>query len=366
MKENDIFYIKKALSLAKKGFGQTSPNPCVGAILVKNNKIIGQGYHKKAGKNHAEIAALKNCKKNPKNATLYLNLEPCCHHGKTPPCTDEIIKAGIKKVIIAAIDPNPLVNGKGIKQLEKAGIKVETGILQKEAKNLNQPYIKYIKTGLPFVTLKIATSLDGKIATKNGESKWITCLKSRKYVHKLRSQNDAILTGINTILSDNPHLGVRHVKGKDPIRIILDSKLRIPLNSKVLRDKNVLLVTTNACNKQKLQKLKAKNHKIKIFNKKIDLKKLLKYLGKEKITSVLIESGSEITGSFIDNKLVDKVYFFIAPKIIGGNKAKTAIGGQGISRIQNTVKVENWKVGTVGRDLLIIGLIKNSSVSSNI
>lgn len=356
MKKNDTFYMQKALSLAKKGLFQTSPNPCVGAIIVKNNKIIGQGYHKKAGQDHAEIAALKNCKE-PKNATLYLTLEPCCHHGKTPPCTDEIIKSGIRKVVIAMKDPNPLVNGKGIQKLKNARIKIKTGILEKEAKDLNQAYAKYIKTGLPFVTLKIAMSLDGKIATESGESKWITCLESRKYAHKLRSQSDAILTGINTILKDNPHLGVRYVKGKDPLRIILDSKLRIPLNSKVLRDKNVLLVTTNACNKQKLLKLKKENYRIKIFNKKINLKNLLKYLGKEKITSILVEGGSEINGSFINNKLADKICCFIAPKIIGGNKAKTAIGGKGISRIQDIIKIENWRTKKIGQDLLTTGSI---------
>ncbi len=228
-------YMRLAINLAKKGMGKTSPNPLVGAVVVKNDEIVGKGYHKRSGEPHAETNALKACGNKAKNATLYVNLEPCCHHGKTPPCTDIIIKSGIKKLVCAALDPNPQVNGRGISILREGGVEVDLGILEKEAEKLNEVYLKFITTGLPFVMLKVAQTLDGKIATKLGNSKWITQEDSRRFVHSLRASVDAVLVGANTVKRDDPELTVHSAKGENPIRIILDSTGKISKNSKVIK-----------------------------------------------------------------------------------------------------------------------------------
>src|SRR5574341_669077 len=231
---NDLKFMQRALNLAKKGLGNTSPNPMVGAVVVKNGKILGTGYHRKAGEEHAELIVLKEVREKAKSATLYVNLEPCSHFGQTPPCTEAIISSGIKRVICAMIDTNPKVNGKGIEMLQKNKIKVEVGLLEKEAKKLNEVYLKYITTGLPFVILKWASTLDGKIATMEGDSKWISNEESRRFAHKLRSQVDAVLVGVETVIKDYPELNTRLVKGKNPVKIILDTKGRIPEDSKLV------------------------------------------------------------------------------------------------------------------------------------
>ncbi len=345
-------FMKFALALAKKG--TPSPNPYVGAIIVKNGEIISKGYHKKAGMQHAEIEALKNLK-NPKDARgaeMFITLEPCNHYGKTPPCTKAIIEAGIRKIIFAMKDPNPNVRGSGEEKLKKYGIHVEKGMCEAEAKKLNEVFIKYSITKLPFIVLKSAMSMDGKIATRTGDSKWITCEKSRKYVHKLRSKYDAILVGINTILKDNPLLTVGIKNKKDPIKIVLDDTLKIPLNAKVV-DSNLIIATSENYNIQQKIKLAQKGVKIIVCGKKeVNLKVLLKKLGKINITSILVEGGSEVQGSFFDEKLVDKVVLFYAPKIIGGRKAKIAIGGKGIKNIPSAIKLINGNMKKLGDDFV--------------
>lgn len=338
-----IDYIKETIRLAKLGVGTTSPNPLVGAVIVKNNKIIGKGYHKKKGEPHAEVIAIKNAK-NTKGATLYVNLEPCCHYGATPPCTKAIINAGIKEVHIATIDPSPWVNGKGIEELKSAGIKVIVGEHEEEAKELNAPYFKWVKTGLPFVMLKAAITLDGKIAHQDGKSKWITNIEARKYVHKLRAQVDAVIVGINTIIKDDPELTVRLVKGKNPKRIILDSKLRIPQNAKVLGDGCIIASTIS----RKINK--AEVWEIKSNNNRVDIVELLKLAAKNNIQSVLIEGGGEVFTEFISKRLVDKFYIFIAPKIFGA-------GIDFINKQMNDLYIKKVKIKKFIDNILIEGWV---------
>ena len=366
---NDEKYMRLALKLAIKAKGRTSPNPLVGAVIVKNDRIIGKGYHKKSGKPHAEINALDMASRKAKGATLYLNLEPCVHFGKTPPCTKKIISSGIKKVVVAMIDPNPLNRGRGIKELRKAGVKIKGGILEKEAKEINETYIKYITTRKPFVILKTAMSLDGKIATKTGDSRWITNESSRRYVHRLRSEVDAILVGIETISRDDPRLTARvtgyglRVKDKKPIRVVVDSRARIPLGAKILnQEAPTIVATTKFASKRKIEVLRKKGNKVLIIknrDKKVNLKELLKRLGKLEITSLLVEGGGRINASFLKNGLVDKVLFFIAPKIIGGEGALTPVEGEGIERIKDAIKLKDISIKRFGEDVLIEGYVAN-------
>jgi diaminohydroxyphosphoribosylaminopyrimidine deaminase/5-amino-6-(5-phosphoribosylamino)uracil reductase len=302
----DEKYMRLALELARKGRGKTSPNPIVGAVVVKNGKIIGEGYHKKAGLPHAEINALRQCGRLAKGAALYVTLEPCCFFGRTPPCTDAIIKSGIKKVVIASEDPNPRNNGRGIRFLKSHNIIVKTGVLRQEAQRLNEVFEKYITTGMPFVILKMAQTLDGKIATKTGDSKWISCDKSRNLVRNLRRQVDAVMVGANTARIDKPQL-------KDARRRIF-----IPAG-------------------------------------RINLRNFLKALGKKQITSVLCEGGGELAASLLKDGLVDKIMFFIAPKIIGGRNTKTSVEGEGISRIRQAIRLKDMCARKIGDDLLITG-----------
>jgi diaminohydroxyphosphoribosylaminopyrimidine deaminase / 5-amino-6-(5-phosphoribosylamino)uracil reductase len=301
---NNEFYINECIKLAKKGAGYVSPNPLVGCVILKNGKIIGEGYHKKYGGPHAEVNAINNAKKkkhNLKNSTLYVNLEPCSHYGKTPPCIELIIKEKISKVVIGIKDPNPEVNGKGIRLLKKAGIKVEYGILKNKCDELNRFFIKYITKKIPYVTLKIAQSFDGKIALNNNKSKYITCNESLKFVHKLRSVYDAVLIGKNTALIDDPSLTVRLVKGRNPYRIVIDKNSKLPEHLKIFTDKNS--DKTIIINSPK--------------NKKISLINILKALYKLNITSILVEGGANIFSQFAEKNLFDDIYFVIAPKIIG-------------------------------------------------
>jgi len=353
----DKKYMQICLELAKKGIGKVSPNPMVGCVIVKNNKIVGQGYHRYFGGAHAEIEALRRAKNKSKNATMYINLEPCVHWGKTPPCVPEIIKAGIKKVVIATKDPNPLVNGKGIRQLKVAGVKCKVETLEEEAKELNRAYIKFITKKMPYVILKSAMTLDGKIATSTGESKWITSKEARDYVHRLRSSIDAILVGVNTVLKDNPSLSI-HGKGKNPKRIIIDPQLHIPLNAKIFNStvETILITTKNIERKTNFYKKK----KIRILslpskNGKIDFQQIMSKLAKMNIASVLIEGGGETNAYALEAGVVDEVMFFIAPKIIGGKNASTPVEGKGIVNINRAVKIKELKVHRYGRDILLCG-----------
>lgn len=354
----DVFFLKETLRLAKKGAGWSNPNPMVGCVIVKNGRIISRGYHKKAGEVHAEIDALNNAKTDAKNATLYVNLEPCSHYGKTPPCVNAIIKAGVTRVVCPFIDPNPKVQGNGIRILQKAGIQVITGILTEEAKSLNEAYLNFHIKKRPYIVLKFAVSLDGKIATRSGNSKWISNEKARRFARILRSNYQAILVGINTVITDNPHLDVQIKGKKDPIRIILDSRLRIPLNSYVLKDNNVLIATTKYADKKKKQQLIERNIPMVVYNsKKIQLKELLNDLVKREIISVLVEGGSEVLGDFLDKKLVDKVYVFSAPILIGGEKAISAISGKGVKSISEAVKLKQVTRKFLSDNILTMGYV---------
>ncbi len=356
---NQILFIKEALKLAEKGMSWTSPNPMVGAVLVKDGKIIGKGYHRKVGLPHAEIEAVNNAKTSIKGATLYVNLEPCSHYGRTPPCVDAIIKSGITCVICSSFDPNPKVHGKGIELLQRAGIEVSVGILEKEARSLNEAFFTFHKKKRPFIAIKFAASLDGKIATKTGDSKWITNEKARTFARTLRSQYQAVLVGINTVLHDNPHLGSRLKSKKDPVRIILDSTLKIPLTSHVLRDNNVIIATTKYANKKKQEQLTKNGITVLPFTETtISLYDLLDELRKREIISVLVEGGSKTLGYFVDEKLFDKVYAFFSPIIIGGEKAVNVIGGEGVGLIGESIYLKSTSIKKFNDNFLFISYRK--------
>jgi diaminohydroxyphosphoribosylaminopyrimidine deaminase/5-amino-6-(5-phosphoribosylamino)uracil reductase len=312
-------FMRRAFQLAKKGKGMVSPNPLVGAVVVREGKIIGEGYHRRAGAEHAEVVAIRQARHATKGATMYVNLEPCCHYGKTPPCTDSIIKAGISEIYIGTKDTNPIVSGKGIAQLKRHGITVHDGILRNEARQLNEFYFSYMEKRRPFIILKIAQTLDGKIADKTGNSKWITTEAARKRVHSLRNDVDAVLTGIGTVLADDPQLTPRLVKAKkQPLRIVLDSRLRIPLDAALARPGTIVatLASEKPRKKEKLQakgvvlwQCKGKDH--------IPLKQVLRRAYQEKVQSILIEAGGHVASSFLKQHLVDKLYVFIGNKILG-------------------------------------------------
>ena len=345
---NDKDYINLAFKLAKKGKGLVSPNPLVGAVLVKDGKVIGKGYHKKCGSDHAEVDAIRKAKKDVSGSTLYCNLEPCCHIKKqTPPCVPIIIQKKIKKVVISNIDPNKEVNGKGIKQLREAGIEVVTGVLETEGKELNKFYFKQIKEKLPYITLKIAQSIDGKIGLLKKKQLWLTGKESLKYVHELRSEYDAILVGAGTIKSDNPQLTVREIQGRNPIRIIIDGTLISPLNSKIFKEnfeERTWIFTSSKSNIRKKQKLLDSG--VRIFNltpsknKMLNLKKILSILSENKITSILVEGGAEIFSQFIKSGLFDEIIVLRAPIILG-----KGIDGPMISKYKKLLLLETQRLG---------------------
>ena len=362
-----------ALRLAKKGLGRTSPNPVVGAVVVKNGRVIGSGYHRKAGLEHAEIKALIEAGKNARGSTVYVTLEPCSHFGRTPPCTETIIKSGVKRVVSAMKDPNRLNNGKGFEKLRRAGIKVLGGVLEDEARNLNEIFIKYITTKRPFVIAKVAQSIDGKIATKTGRSKWISGEESRRYVHKLRGRVDAVMVGLRAVLKDNPLLTSRSggVNGRQPVKIIVDSKLRTPLKSRIFsRDKTgrVIIATTTKAPEKRIGKFEKMGAEVLVLAEKnglVDLKELLGELGKREITSVLVEGGGELIGSLVDEKLIDKFLFFIAPKIIGGRSAVTSVEGEGFSSVEEALVLNNLTYKRIGKDFLIEGYLNAQRTTHN-
>lgn len=356
-------YMRLAIEIAKKGAGKVNPNPMVGAVIVKDERVIGQGYHKYYGGNHAEVNAFENLSDNPEGATIYVTLEPCSHCGKTPPCVDKIIANKISKVVVGTLDPNPLVEGRGIKALKEAGIEVITGVLEEECKKLNEVFMKYILCKRPFVVLKTAMTLDGKIATESGESKWITSDKSRQEVHKLRNKLSAIMVGVNTVIKDNPELTCRLEGGKNPVRIIVDSKLRIPLGSNVVVDNlaQTIVATTEVADKDKILVLEKLGVKVLIINSKnerVDLQSLMIELGKRDIDGILLEGGATLSFSALEENIVDKIQVYIAPKIIGGEKSKTSIGGKGIEKLSDAIMLNNMTVKSVGTDLLIEAYLK--------
>jgi diaminohydroxyphosphoribosylaminopyrimidine deaminase/5-amino-6-(5-phosphoribosylamino)uracil reductase len=359
-------YMKRALELAKKGWGRTNPNPLVGAVIVKNGVIVGEGAHEKIGSYHAEVNALNRAGDKAKGAEIYVTLEPCSHYGRTPPCAKALIEAGVSKVIVAMTDPNPKVSGRGLNMLKEAGIDVDVGIMEKEAKELNEIFIKYITRKLPFVMMKYAMSLDGKIAARTGDSKWITGEGARRYVHEIRDRVAAIMVGVNTVKADNPSLNTRleDKKSSDPVRIIVDSKGTIPIESNVLNirsDAQTFIATTDLISREKEEMLKSKGAKVIKSGSgegKVDLQGLMVQLYDLGIDSVLLEGGSTLNAAAIEAGIVDKALVFIAPKLIGGVQAPGPIGGKGVEKVKDAWQIYHTNVKQFEQDLLIEGYFR--------
>ncbi|HTZ17237.1 MAG TPA: bifunctional diaminohydroxyphosphoribosylaminopyrimidine deaminase/5-amino-6-(5-phosphoribosylamino)uracil reductase RibD [Dissulfurispiraceae bacterium] len=356
---SDIFFMKRALQLARKAMGMTSPNPMVGAIVVKNGRIVSEDFHKKAGDPHAEALAIQKARGNTKNATLYVTLEPCCHTDKrTPPCSLAVINAGFKKVFVATRDPNPKVSGKGIQELRNHGITVTEGLLEGPAQKLNEAYFKYVSTGRPFVILKTAMTLDGKIATPEGQSKWITGEKARKIVHQMRCGVDAVMTAIGTVKADNPELTARIRCGRQPVRIVIDPNLEIQPDFRVCYVPPETIFVVRRSGPDHGKRLELENRGIKFIEHegaRVDMVWLMEKLGAMGFASILIEAGSSFNAACFREKVVDKVVFFIAPKIICGRSSVPAVGGDYFLRIEEAIRVSDLRVRKVGDDVMIEG-----------
>jgi diaminohydroxyphosphoribosylaminopyrimidine deaminase/5-amino-6-(5-phosphoribosylamino)uracil reductase len=351
----DERYMKRALQLARRGIGQVSPNPMVGAVIVRSGEIIAEGYHRKFGADHAERDAIQRASKSVKGATIYVNLEPCCHWGKTPPCVDILIEQGIKRVVIGTLDPHPLVDGKGVQILRDHGIEVVEGLLEEEARALNEVYLHYTRTGLPFITIKYAQSLDGRIATSQGDSRWISSEASRRFAHRLRAQHDAVMVGIGTVLADDPQLTVRLVKGRNPLRIVLDSRLRIPLNAQVLQgEAQTLITTTDAHDAKKVEAIQGQGKEVLVVQRdsdgRADVQSLMKILAKRGISSILVEGGAEVITSLLRGGLVKRMVVITAPLILG--KGREGIDDLGIADLEKAIRSSSHKVSRVGEDVI--------------
>ncbi len=363
---NDEFYMKRALRLARKGEAWVSPNPMVGAVIVKKNRIIGEGYHQKFGDNHAEINAINHATETIEGATIYLNLEPCTHYGKTPPCIERIIACKPARVVIGTADPNPLVSGGGIKALKRSGIETTVGILEETCKRINERFFKFIRTGTPFVTLKFAQTLDGRIATLAGHSRWISSSKSLRFAHMLRSHHDAVLIGVGTLINDDPELTIRLTRGRNPLRVVVDSRLRISPDARVLKNQNMaktIIATTGHAGSRKrslLDKMDIETIVVEQDNDhRVDLTKLFVELGKRNISSVLVEGGADIITALLKGKLTDRVVIIIAPKIVG--KGVEAVGDLGIQSMAESLRLTYRKILRKGDDLIIDGRIEKGS-----
>jgi len=360
-------YMEQALSLARLALGQASPNPAVGAVVVKAGVVIGQGYTQPPGSHHAEVLALKQAGEEARGGVMYVTLEPCCHYGRTPPCTRAITSAGISEVHMAMLDPNPMILRRGKDELEREGIKTYLGEHEEEAKEINEAYAKFITTGIPFVTAKFAISLDGKIATRKGDSRWISGSEAKKYVHNLRYTTDAIMAGVNTVLADDPHLTTRCCGGrggtarKQPLRVIVDGEGRTPLTARVFKQpgKTLLALGRRATPEETaaFTQVGAEILELPTAEGLVDLEGLLVALGEQEITSVLVEGGGILFGSLFDRGLVDKVIAFIAPIIIGGAEARTAVAGKGVDRVADSFRLERVRVERLGDDLAVSGYV---------
>ncbi|WP_044896555.1 bifunctional diaminohydroxyphosphoribosylaminopyrimidine deaminase/5-amino-6-(5-phosphoribosylamino)uracil reductase RibD [Bacillus alveayuensis] len=356
------FYMQLALQNARAMKGQTDPNPLVGAVIVNDHRIVGIGAHLKAGEPHAEIHALRMAGEKAKDSTVYVTLEPCSHYGRTGPCALALVEAKVKKVVIATLDPNPIVSGRGVQILKDAGIEVIVGVCEEEAKKMNEVFNKFIVEKIPFVTMKSAITLDGKIATSASDSKWITSEQSRYDVHQLRSENQAILVGVNTVLKDNPELTARIPNGRNPIRIIMDSTLKIPLDAKVVTDQqaDTWIFTSQCFDPEKKRLLEEQGVKVFVTNgaNKVNPIDVVRTLGEKSISSLFIEGGGEINASFIEHKLVDKVVLYIAPKLVGGRTAPSFFAGNGIPKMADAVELSNIEITSIGNDFKLVGYPK--------
>ncbi|MGH9328716.1 MAG: bifunctional diaminohydroxyphosphoribosylaminopyrimidine deaminase/5-amino-6-(5-phosphoribosylamino)uracil reductase RibD [Terriglobia bacterium] len=348
--------MREAIRLARKARVAPYPNPWVGCVIVKNEKVVGRGFHRGPGTSHAETEALAEAGARARGATLYVNLEPCCHYGRTPPCTDAILRAGIRRVVYALRDPNPLVAGRGARILLKRGVEVISGLCSEEAVRLNEAYLKFRSLELPFVSVKVATSLDGKIATRTGESKWITGPAARRRGRELRARHQAVLVGIRTVLADDPHLGPRRSGAMEPWRVILDSKLRIPTRSRVVRTGRCIVAATATASPHKKAQLERSGAQVWLFKgKRVPLRPLLHALAKQGVLSVLVEGGGETLGSFFDSGLVDRVYWFISPVVIGSSRSRSAVAGRGARELARAPRLRDTRIEAVGECWMVCG-----------
>ena len=357
---DDTRWMRQALRLAARGRGRTSPNPMVGAVLVRGDGVIGKGYHRQVGGPHAEVWALREAGEQARGATLYVTLEPCSHYGRTPPCADAVLAAGVARVVAAMEDPDPRVKGQGFAKLREAGVAVEVGLLEAEARRLNEGYLKRLATGLPFVSLKAAMSLDGKTATATGESKWITGEAARAYGHRLRAQHDALLTGIGTVLADDPELTVRLTRGPNPRRVVVDSLGRTPVDARLLRsdDRPAILAVTEAASHTARAALAAVGAEVWVFpaqEGRVDLEALLRRVAGRGSNRVLVEAGGTLAAATLAAGLVDRVYFFLAPCLLGGADARTPVEGAGVPSLAARYRLQDLRARRVGEDLLVIG-----------
>ena len=358
--ELDESYMREALRIAEYARGRTSPNPLVGAVIVRDGTIVASGWHRAAGEPHAEIHALRMAGELARGATLYVTLEPCAHHGRTGPCAEAVIAAGLARVVVALSDPNPLVAGRGIHLLTAAGIEVTTGVCEDEARRQNEIFLKWVTTKRPFVTLKTAMTLDGKIASHTGASRWITGAAARARVHAYRNEYDAILVGIGTVLADDPSLTTRleHGTGKNPLRIVLDSEARTPLDAKLVADgaAPTIIVVSERADHRRVNLLRACGAEVvTLGTQRVDIAALLDYLGAREITSLFVEGGAAVNWSLLAGGSVDKVHAFIAPMLMGGETAKTPIGGTGFDSPQTALRLHDMTVEQVGTDILVTG-----------
>ena len=358
--------MKRALELAKKGIGYVSPNPLVGAVIVKDGKIIGEGYHECYGQAHAEVNAVRNATEDVEGSTIYVTLEPCAHYGKTPPCAELLLKSKFQRVVIGCLDPNEQVSGRGVKTLRDAGITVDIGILEQECLAINEVFFHYITTKRPFVVMKTAMTLDGKIATVTGASKWITDVIARERVHHLRNRLTGIMVGVDTVIADDPELSCRIENGRNPVRLIVDSRLRIPIEAQVLGNQNLqrtIIGTTEMYDKEKYSVLGNMGIEVIVLPTKddrVDLRAWMKVLGEKNIDSILLEGGATLNFSMLKEGLVHQVQSYIAPKIFGGATAPTPVGGNGFEKIADAIQLEQLKVEQVGEDIWVCGNIQSS------
>ncbi len=356
IRSTDEKFMRRALALARKGEGSVSPNPLVGAVIVRDGRIIGEGWHRCCGENHAEIDAIRNATETIAGATFYITLEPCSHHGRTPPCVEALIAHRPGRVVVGAVDPNPLVSGKGIEALRQSGIETEAGLLEEACRESNRVFFKYIRTGLPYVTLKFAQTLDGRIAAASGHSRWISSPSSLRFAHRLRAVHDAILVGAGTVLTDNPDLTCRLVRGRDPLRIVVDSGLRLPPDANIFSDgKRTLAAATRRAPAERRRLLEKKGIEVLEIGEdpagRVDLHALLRLLGKREISSLLVEGGTTVATSFLKENLADRLIVILAPKIIG--EGINAVGDLAIRRMDNALGFSFQRVTRCGADLIL-------------